>query len=390
MIKLIKSTFYNETETKQKLAEFILSANQLSMGPQCLGFERAFAVKQGRKHAVYVANGSVANLLLIQSLLNQCLLKPGDKVGFSALTWPTNVMPLIQLGLEPVPIDCELSNLNVSPRQLQPHIGELKALFITNVLGFSDDLPRIRQICADNRVLLLEDNCESLGSAIGGTTLGNFSLAATFSFFVGHHMSTIEGGMLVTDDDALHESLTMGRAHGWDRDLPTHSQEKMRGAFGIDGFYAQYTFYEVASNFRPTEINGFLGNTQIGFWDEIVQRRADNFARFQNALGSNDDLYFLDTSHMELVSNFAMPVIAKTAALADRYKGRFLDAGVETRPVIAGNMTKQPFYVKHNADAGGAPNADLIHANGFYFGNNPEMTTSEIDRLCALLSKIEG
>lgn len=390
MIKLIKSTFYNEAETKKRLAEFILSDQPLSMGPQCSEFEQAFAKKQGRRHAVYVANGSVANLLLIQSLINRGLLKPGDKVGFSALTWPTNVMPLIQLGLVPVPIDCELSNLNVSPRKLQPHIGELSALFITNVLGFCDDLPEIRKLCAENQILLLEDNCESLGSEISGTRLGNFGLAATFSFFVGHHMSTIEGGMVVTDDDDLCESLTMGRAHGWDRNLSAHSQARLRSEFGVDGFYAKYTFYELASNFRPTEINGFLGNTQIGFWDEIVQRRARNFASFQEALQNNDAFHPMDLSHMELVSNFAMPVVAKDVELAESYKARFLAADVEIRPVIAGNMTKQPFYARHAGGAGEAPNADLIHAHGFYFGNNPEMTRGEIDTLCALLEKVGG
>lgn len=387
MIKLIKSSFYHEAETKQALAEFILNEDILSMNKECRKFEEAFALKQGRKHAVYVSNGSVANLLLIQSLLNIGRLKKGDRVGFSALTWPTNVMPLIQLGITPVAIDCELETLNVSPDKLEEYIDDLQGLFLTNVLGFSDNLPKIKQLCSDRNVLLIEDNCESLGSEVDGTLLGNFGLASTFSFFVGHHMSTIEGGMVCTDDDELRDYLVMGRAHGWDRNLSHDTQETLRSESGTDSFYAKYTFYDLASNFRPNEINGFIGNTQIPYWDEIVGKRVDNFGRFSEAMNQNDDFYHYELSHMNVISNFSMPIICKTPELAQQYKAKFEAAQVEIRPVIAGNMTKQPFYKKYVDDVAPRPNSDLVHANGFYFGNNPEMTDEEITILCDLLKK---
>jgi CDP-6-deoxy-D-xylo-4-hexulose-3-dehydrase len=387
MIKLIKSSFYHEAETKQALAEFILNEEILSMNKECRKFEESFAAKQGRKHAVYVSNGSVANLLLIQSLLNLGRFKKGDKIGFSALTWPTNVMPLIQLGLVPVAIDCELDTLNVSPGKLELYVSDLKGLFITNVLGFCDDLPRIKELCDKNNIVLIEDNCESLGSRVGSTLLGNFGIASTFSFFVGHHMSTIEGGMICTDSDELRDYLVMGRAHGWDRNLSPEVQEKMRLRAGVDAFYAKYTFYDLASNFRPTEINGFIGNTQMPYWDEIVSKRVYNFGRFADAMSKNDDFYQYNLSHMDAVSNFSMPIICKTPELARHYKNMFEEAEVEIRPVIAGNMTKQPFYQKYVDDTAPRPNSDLVHANGFYFGNNPEMTNEEINTLCGLLEK---
>lgn len=387
MLKLIKSSFYHETETKQALVDFILNEDILSMNKECKKFEDSFAAKQGRKYAVYVGNGSVANLLLIQSLLNTGQLKRGDKVGFSALTWPTNVMPLIQLGLVPVAIDCEIETLNVSPQKLKDYISDLSALFITNVLGFCDDLPGVKKLCDENNVLLIEDNCESLGSSINNTLLGNFGVASTFSFFVGHHMSTIEGGMVCTDDDKLHDYLVMGRSHGWDRNLSPESQQTFRSEAGIDDFYAKYTFYDIASNFRPSEINGFIGNTQMPYWDEIVSKRVDNFKAYSAAMANNDDFYQYKLDHMDVVSNFSMPVICKTPELAEKYKQKFLDADVEIRPVIAGNMTKQPFYKKYVDDQAPRPNSDLVHANGFYFGNNPEMTEEEIALLCNLLQK---
>jgi len=390
MIKLIKSSFYHEQATKQALANFILNEEILSMNKECRKFEESFAAKQGRKHAVYVSNGSVANLLLIQSMLNLGIFKKGDKIGFSALTWPTNVMPLIQLGLVPVAIDCELDTLNVSPRQLKGHVDELQGLFLTNVLGFSDKIAEIKAMCNEHNIVLLEDNCESLGSQVNDTLLGNFGLASTFSFFVGHHMSTIEGGMVCTDDDELYDYLVMGRAHGWDRNLPLETQEKLRAEAGVDSFYAKYTFYDLASNFRPTEINGFIGNTQMPYWDEIVSKRVNNFHRFSEAMAKNDDFYQYDLSHMHTVSNFSMPIICKTPELAQQYKAKFQKAEVEIRPVIAGNMTEQPFYRKYVNDDTPRPNSNLVHANGFYFGNNPEMTGEEIDILCGLLERSDG
>jgi CDP-6-deoxy-D-xylo-4-hexulose-3-dehydrase len=387
MIKLIKSSFYHEQETKEALADFILKQDIFSMNKQCATFETAFAAKQQRKYAVYVSNGSVANLLLIQVMLNTGRLKKGDKVGFSTLTWPTNVMPLIQLGLIPVALDCDLKTLNVSPEILEEHIAELQGLFLTNVLGFCDDLPRIKQLCEQHEVVLLEDNCESLGSQMDKTLLGNFGLASTFSFFIGHHLSTIEGGMICTDDEALYEQMMMARAHGWDRNLSPATQQRLRAEAGIDDFYAKYTFYDLASNFRPNEINGFLGNTQIKYWDEIVGNRIHNFQRFMTAMAKNDDFYQYDLAHMETVSNFSMPIVCKTPDLAKKYRTRFEEAGVEIRPIIAGNMTKQPFYKKYVQDTAPHQNSDLVHAHGFYFGNNPEMTDEEIETLCGLLAK---
>lgn len=385
MIKLIKSSFYHEAATKQALSYFILNQDIFSMNLQCTMFENAFAARQGRKHAVFVSNGSVANLLLIQVLLNTKKLQKGDKVGFSALTWPTNVMPLIQLGLEPVSLDCNLQTLNVSPDILEKKISKLQALFLTNVLGFSDDIARIKELCQKHNVLFIEDNCEALGSQVNNTLLGNFSLASTFSFFVGHHLSTIEGGMVCTDDTDLYEQMVIARAHGWDRNVSSETQSKLRKQNKIDDFYSKYTFYDIASNFRPTEINGFIGNTQIVYWDEIIAKRVENFRHFAEALRHNPDFYTYDLSHMDRVSNFAMPVVCKTPALAKKYRDKFIKAGVEIRPIIAGNITKQPFYKKYVKDVGNNPNSDLIHQNGFYFGNNPEMTPEEIDVLCKLI-----
>ncbi len=386
MIKLIKSSFYDEKKTKQALADFITNTDIFSMGKQCAEFEKRFVEKQGRKFAVYVNSGSSANLILIQALLNLGRLKKGDKVGFSALTWATNIMPLIQLGLVPVAIDCEVDTLNISTATLKEKINEIDALFLTNVLGLCGDMTAIVKLCAKHHIPLFEDNCEALGSVVDGKLLGNFGEASTFSFFVGHHISTIEGGMICTNDEQLHEMLVIVRAHGWDRNLHAEAQNKYRNRHGIDGFFSKYTFYDLGYNVRPTEIHGFIGNTQIGFWNEIVSKRSKNFDVFNTRVRENDDFIPLNAGHMDIVSNFSMPVICKNETCFKKYVARFDGHKVEIRPIIAGDMTKQVFYKKY-VGAGACKNASFVHANGFYFGNNPELTDDEVSFLAGLLKK---
>ncbi|MDB5194407.1 MAG: hypothetical protein JWN50_421 [Parcubacteria group bacterium] len=385
MIHLVKSTFYKEKETKQSLIDFISGASTLSMGKECAKFEKAFAKKQGRKYAVLVSSGSMANLILVQAMMNLGMFKKGDRIGVSALTWATNIMPLLQLGLVPVILDVSRTTLNVTPEEVEKKLGKLKGLFITNVLGLSDDISKIEKLCKKHRVTLIEDNCESLGSRTGGKLLGNFGIASTFSFFVGHHLSTIEGGMVTTDDDILHEMLVLVRAHGWDRNLHPDRQKKLRRKHGHDEFHAKYIFHDLAYNARPTEVTGFLGNTQLPHWNEIVKKRQSNFKRFASAIEKNKDLVPLEYGHMDTVSNMAMPVLAVSRAQAEIYKKKFAPH-VEIRPVIAGNMLNQPFYKKYVSDLRRYDNAEFIHQNGFYFANNPELTNEEVSLIVSLLS----
>jgi CDP-6-deoxy-D-xylo-4-hexulose-3-dehydrase len=245
MIPLMKNAFMHEVETKEALAEFILHAPRLSMDTKCLEFERAFSVYQKRNHSVLFNSGASANLAILQALRNLGKLKNGDRIGFSAVTWSPNTMPIIQLGFEAVPIDCEPSTLNVMSTNLRETIKEqnLQAFFTTNALGFAGDLGEIKTICQDNGIMLLEDNCESLSTELPAGKTGHFGLASSFSFFVAHHMSTIEGGMVCTDDEELHEMLRIVRANGWDRNLNAAQQHKWRRIFQINSeFEAKYTF----------------------------------------------------------------------------------------------------------------------------------------------------
>jgi CDP-6-deoxy-D-xylo-4-hexulose-3-dehydrase len=391
MIPLMKNAFLKEHETKLALADFIIKSDRLSMDEKCFEFERKFAEKQGRKHGILFNSGGSANLAMLQSLKNLGKLKDGDKVAFSALTWSTNTMPIIQMGLVPVPLDCELETLNVSSAAILERIAQvpdLKCIFLTNVLGFVSDFEEVKAVCDKNGIILIEDNCESLGTETNFTKAGNLGLGASFSFFVAHHMSTIEGGMITTDDDDFNEMLKIVRANGWDRNLTAAQQHKWRKKYNISSeFEAKYTFYDLGYNFRPTEITGFLGLFQLQFLDNNILKRQENYLRIEKTILENDDLIPLRHNHIKTLSTFAVPIICKTKELRERYIEQFSGAGVEIRPMIAGNMTKQPFYAKYVEAQYELPNTDIIHENGFYCGNYPELSETDLQTIESCLMK---
>ncbi len=384
MIPLMKNAFLNEHETKKALAEFILKADRLSMDAECLKFERKFSEHQGRKESILFNSGGSANLAMLQALKNLGRLKDGDRVGFSALTWSTNTMPIIQMGMVPVALDCDVNTLNVMSRHLEERLQQvdMQALFLTNVLGFTGDIDRVRSLCAERGIILIEDNCESLGTVLPSGKAGNFGVAASFSFFVAHHMSTIEGGMVCTDDADLAEMLRIVRANGWDRNLTAVQQHKWRKRYDIHSeFQAKYTFYDLGFNLRPTEITGFLGQFQMQFLDANIQCRESNYLRLEQIMVKNPDLILLKHEHISTLSTFAVPVVCKTPELRDHYLARFAGAGIEIRPMIAGNMQRQPFYEKYVKEKYDLPGTDFVHSNGFYCGNYPELSETDLETI---------
>ncbi len=390
MIPLMKSAFLNEVETRQELSKFVIRAKRLSMDEECAGFEEEFAAFQGSKRAVLFNSGSSANLAMFQSLKNLGKLADGDKVGFSALTWSTNIMPLLQLGLQPVPVDCESTTLNIMSYSLEKRLEEtdLKALFITNAMGFAGDLDAVRRICYERGIILIEDNCEALGTELLSGKTGSFGVMSSFSFFVAHHMSTIEGGMVCTDDEELAEMLVIVRANGWDRNLKAFQQHKWRAKYNVNSeFEAKYTFYDLSYNLRPTEITGFIGRYQLQFLKENILIRQKNHIILESVVKGNPDLITFDRSHISLLSGFAFPVLCKTPELRDVYLSQFSGAGVEIRLMIAGNIQKQPFYTKYVSKLYDLPGTDKIHDCGFYCGNYPELTDTDLQTISSCLTK---
>ena len=390
MIPLMRYTFLNENETRKELSDFVLHAPILSMNQKCREFEEKFSLFQNRKQSILFNSGGSANLALLQALKNLGRLKQGAKVGFSALTWSTNTMPIIQMGFEPIALDCEIATLNVSTNKILERLDQvnLDAIFLTNVLGFVDDIAEIRNLCKTKNIILLEDNCESLGTKIANELTGNFGLASTFSFFVAHHMSTIEGGMICTDDDELGRMLRIVRANGWDRNLSVQEQTNLRDKYGVKSeFDAKYTFYDLGFNLRPTEITGFLGVHQMQYLEANIQKRESNYLRIEKTISVNDDFLPLKHTHINVLSTFAIPIVCKTPELRVNYLNRFNEAGIEIRPMIAGNMQRQPFYAKYVKKQYPLNNTDFLHYNSFYSGNYPELTEIDLQTIENSLKK---
>lgn len=391
-IKLIKSTFLNENEVKEKLAEFILTTDILSMGEKCKRFEREFSLFQDRKYSLMVNSGSSANLALLQSMINLGWLNKGDKVAFSSLTWSTNVMPIIQLGLIPIPIDIDLETLNVGSSNFKKTLlvyKDIKAFFISNILGFCSDIDVIEDYCKANNIYLIEDNCESLGSVYKDTKLGNYGVASTFSSYVGHHLSTIEGGVVCTDNEDLANMVCMVRAHGWDRNLDDTFKESLKLKHNINDFYDLYTFYELAYNIRPTEINGFIGISQLSVIADSIKLRESNYISLTNSIINNPNCILIQNANLSVVSNFAFPVILKNKRKFLKAIDLFKKSGIEIRPVVGGNMTRQPFYYKNcGKNKIKLDNVDIVHDQGFYIPNNPDLSQQDITMMKNVIESI--
>jgi CDP-6-deoxy-D-xylo-4-hexulose-3-dehydrase len=262
----------------------------------------------------------------------------------------------------------------------------LKAFFLTNTLGFAGDLNNIRTLCADRGIILIEDNCEALGTELPTGKTGNFGVASTFSFFVAHHMSTIEGGMICTADEELAEMLRMVRANGWDRNLNAVQQAKWRKRFKIQNeFEAKYAFYDLAYNMRPTEITGFLGLTQLPYLEESNSIRAKNHAKLEVLSKGNRDLITIETGHIKKLAPFAFPVVCKSPQLREKYLSQFSGAGIEIRPMIAGNMQRQPFYNKYAKRTYDLPCTEFLHHSSFYCGNYPELSDADLETISSCL-----
>lgn len=191
--------------------------------------------------------------------------------------------------------------------------------------------------------------------------------------------------MVCTDDRDLYINLIMTRAHGWDRNLPADIQEEIRTKYGVGGFYAKYAFYTLGYNVRPNEVNGFIGSDQMQYLDEIVTIREANFQKFVEKVNSNPDFYPIRHDHIEMVSNFAIPVVCRSLEILEKYKMRFEVEEVEIRPIISGDITEHIFWKETYGELNKKTTAQLVHSQGFYFGNSPEYTQEEIQILLTLL-----
>lgn len=363
------------------LADWIKSGKRLTKGPLCLEFENSFAEWQGAKHAVFVNSGSSANLLIIQALLEGGYLS-SNRVIAPAVSWVTTVSPLLQLGLDVRLVDCDKSSLGIDAAHLEKLCEEHKPsmLILVHVLGHEAELAMVKQICDRYGVLLVEDSCEALGSIYEGCKLGSHGKAGSFSFYYGHHISTIEGGMVVTDDTDLYHIMLSIRSHGWARDVPTSVREEWRQGYDIDQFRDLYTFYYSGFNLRSTDLNAFLGLRQLQKLDEVVRVRERNEAHYAGHL---QDIW-RQRSQTDKLSSFAFAAtVENRLEVYESLRAR----NIECRPLICGNIGLHPFWVRKFGPSS-FPYADVVHNKGLYLPNHFKMSEDDIARVASVFKDV--
>jgi CDP-4-dehydro-6-deoxyglucose reductase, E1 len=370
----------SEVELRE-LSEWILAGNRLTKSAETLAFENEFSAWIGSKHAVYTNSGSSANLLMIYAMKVAGMLR-NNRVIAPAVSWVTTVSPLIQFGFDVSLCDCDPSNLGLDLNHLE-HLCKTEhpsLLILVHVLGHANHISEIKDICDKYGVKLLEDSCEALGSTYAQKNLGTHGVAGSFSFYYGHHISTIEGGMVVTDDTNLYEVMLSLRSHGWSRDLPTERRNALTLENDIDSFRNLYTFYYPGFNLRSTDLQAFIGRSQLQKIDGIIKIRERNFHIYKQALPE----FFAQESKTERLSSFAYGTyIENRLGVAESLKKK----EIECRPLICGNIGRHPFWTDIYGTSD-LPNADKVHDYGIYLPNHQNLSDNDVIYVAETFSEI--
>jgi CDP-6-deoxy-D-xylo-4-hexulose-3-dehydrase len=365
------------------LVSFIRQTTRFTQFTKVREFEQAYAAWQGCKYCVFVNSGSSANLILVNALKQLRGWQEGDEVIVPAVTWPTTVTPVMQCGLKPVFVDANLTDLSLDYDQVEQRITErTRGIFVAHLLGFPANVQRLKATVNGRDIAVVEDCCESHGATLNGVKVGNLSLAGTFSFYWGHHMTTVEGGMLCTDDEELFKMFVLKRSHGLARELPPeyHSQLKVKHP-DID---FNFLFLTDGFNFRNTEFSAVLGLAQLRHLDDFIRIRNCNYARFVELCKRYPDE--LITLEAEGLSSFVLPFIFRRRERKQGFQEMIATAGIESRPLISGNLLRQPFLAQYY-DPAEFPNSDLLHANAFYIGNNQFVNDERLNVLQDLMEE---
>lgn len=372
------------------MAKFALTTKKFTQGEQVEAFEKEWSQWLGARRSLFVSSGSTANMLMVAAVMERYGIKKGDKVLLPACTWMTNVAPPMQLGL--VPIFCDISLYNFSFNEeilesLSLSHPDIKLIFVSHLLGFpGTEKEFLKELWP--KAVILDDVCESHGARINhNEKVGSFSTGASFSFYFGHHMSTIEGGMVSTSDSDLYDLMKMKRSHGLSRNSWNHLQYA-KDNWLID---PQFIFVTDGFNFRNHEICAVLGRRQLKRLDSMIDQRKTNYRIFYDNLFKHSDVFHVPEwhtnkrkgiyDHLEFNSSFCLPFICKTHEGYNNLKNILKENKIEYRPVVGGNLLDQPFLSKYRGESRFMVNADIVHTRGLYIGNNHMVKESDVIEL---------
>ena len=373
---------------KLKLACFILTTNKFTNGPKVRKFEDAWSNWVGAKHSLFVSSGSTANFLFIAAVKEKYNLNDGDKVLVPACTWMTSVAPIFQNKLTPVFIDISLDNYCIDSEDLekvrQQH-PDIKFIFTTHLLGFHSDVNKLRESFPD--AIIGEDCCEAHGVTDEfGNRMNPYSKGATFSFYFGHHITTIEGGFVSTNDTELYDLMRMKRSHGLAREASPETYDKLQEQY--PDIIPTFLFVTDGYNFRNNEISAVLGMEQLKKLDKIIKIRNKNFIQYHQIISKHSDLFHVPINDPN-ISSFTFPLVCKNKEIYKLLISKLKEKGIEYRPLVAGNLLRQPFLKNYGFSYGKETfNADIIHDLGMYIGNSHFIGKKHLILLEKLLNDI--
>lgn len=363
----------------------VIASGHFTMGEKVAAFEADFARYTGSRHCVMVNSGSSANLLMVAALFytrnTKLRLQRGDEVIVPAVSWSTTYSPLHQYGLKLKFVDVDLHTLNFDLGALKSAITDrTRAILAVNLLGNPNDFNAIDELTAGRDIVLLEDNCESMGATFEGRQTGTFGAMGSFSAFFSHHISTMEGGMVVTDDEELFHIMLSLRAHGWTRNLP--KENHVCGTKSDDPFEESFRFVLPGYNLRPLELSGAIGIEQVKRLPSLVEGRRSNAAALQAAMADHPTLMLQQETGRS--SWFGFSLLIRPGAQRSR-KALVNDLralGFECRPVVAGNFAKNPVvqYFDHEIH-GELRNASYVDTHGLFVGNHAHPIPEAVDAL---------
>lgn len=381
MIKLVSDTI--NKDDINSLVEWLSQDEipRLTKGNLTWEFEEKWAKKIGTKYSVFVNSGSSSILLTLAALKYSGKLK-NNKIVVPGLSWATDVSSPMLLNYDVSMCDCNLEDLSCD----LTHLEELfktenpSAFILVSPLGLVPDMDRVMSLCDEYGVLLLEDVCESMGSKYQGKHLGSMGFTSFFSMYFGHHLSTIEGGFINTNDEDFYHLLLMMRSHGWDRDLPEWKQKELREKYKSSDFDALYNFYVPGMNLRSTDLQAFIGLRVIDRLEDYSEKRRNNFFQYQKEIEHNT--LKIGERNGDYVSSFAIPIVN---GRRNEIVLELQEAGVEVRPLIAGNMANKPMWLNENKPIS-LPNCEILDEYGFYIPNHQDLTETQISQITKILN----
>jgi CDP-6-deoxy-D-xylo-4-hexulose-3-dehydrase len=352
----------------------VIASGMYSMGANVQAFERDFAQYIGSKHCVMVNSGSSANLLMVAALFytknSKLKLQRGDEVIVPAVSWSTTYYPLYQYGLKIKFVDIDLHTLNYDLDQLEQAVTDkTRAIMAVNLLGNPNDFERIKKIINERDIVLIEDNCESLGATFKGKRTGTFGVMGTFSTFFSHHISTMEGGLIVTDDEEIYQILLSLRAHGWTRNLP--KQNHVCSDKSDDPFEESFRFVLPGYNVRPLEMEGALGIEQLKRLPNLIEERRKNGVLLQAVLSNHPDIIIQKEIGESSWFGFSLVIRPGSHMTRKSLVLKLQELGFECRPIVAGNFAKNEVVKFFDSEVYGTlTNAEHIDQNGLFVGNH--------------------